>query len=214
MPKLPNTPDRERLRELPPSLLSIPAGTNVVRIYRRGGEHPTVWNRLRYFGPTGARFDHHLRDEDGHAHTQERGILYLATDIATSLAEVFQASRTIDREGDKPWLVTFQLASDVSLLNLTDTFCVQAGGSMKLVSGPKVYAQNWSRAFYDCYEEIYGIYYLSSLTNRPVIALYEHGLDVAPFPDSPRVHRGLNDALLLETIRNASKEIGYTLVGD
>lgn len=100
---------------------------------------------------------------------------------------------------------------DVSLLNLTDTFCVQAGGSMKLVSGPKSYAQNWSRAFYDCYEEIHGLYCPSSLTNRPVMALYERALDAAPFPDSPRAHRGLDDVLLLETIRNAGKEIGYSL---
>jgi hypothetical protein len=212
MPKLPNSPNLERLRELAPGLILIPAGTTVVRIYQRGGEHPTVWNRLRYFGPTGARFDHHLRDEEGRPHVQDRGILYLATDISTSLAEVFQASRTIDREGDKPWLVSFRLACDLSLLNLTDTFCVQAGGSMKLVSGPKLYAQNWSRAFYECYEEIHGIYFLSSLTNRPTIALYERALAVGPFPNSPRVHRGLDDVLLIETIRNASKEIGYVFV--
>ena len=94
-----------------------------------------------------------------------------------------------------------------------DTMGSRAGGLLKLISGPKVYAQNWSRAFYDCYKEIQGIYYLSSLTNRPVIGLYERALDATPFPDFPRIHRGLDDVLLLEIVRNASKEIGYELLG-
>lgn len=80
---------------------------------------------------------------------------------------------------------------------------------MKLVSGPTLYLQNWSRAFYGSYTGLDGIYFSSSLINRPVIALYERALRLEPFPESPRFHRALSDALLLEPMRNACKEIGY-----
>ncbi len=212
MAKLPNTPDLEHLRGMAPSLISIPIETPVYRIYRRGGELPALWNTFRYFGPTGARFDHQERDVKGRAFEQDRGILYLASDIPTALAEVYQEKRTVNRRDNHPWLVSIRLACELTLLNLTDTFCVQAGGSMKLVSGPTVYAQNWSRAFYECYEEIHGLYYPSSLTNRPVLALYERALALEPFPPAPRFHRELSDALLIEPLRNACKEIGYDFV--
>jgi hypothetical protein len=212
MTKLPNAPDPKRLQALPPSLLSLPAGTPLHRIYRRGGEHPTLWDAFRYYGPTGARFDHHRRDAKGRAHEQARGILYFAVDVPTALAEVFQEKRTVNRVAARPWLVSIKLANALSLLNLTDTFCVQAGGSMKLVSGPTVYAQNWSRAFYERYDDIHGLYYLSSLTNRPAIALFERARSVQPFPDTPRFHRALSDALLIEPLRNACRAIGYDFV--
>lgn len=212
MAKLPKTPDLERLRKLPPSLISLPAGTSLNRIYRRGGDHPTLWDDFRYHGPTAARFDHQERDAKGRAQEQTRGIIYFAADVPTSLAEVFQEDRTVDRFDSQPWLVSIKLANDVSLLNLTDTFCVQAGGSMKLVSGPSIYAQNWSRAFFERYEDIHGLYYPSSLTNRPAIALYERARGANPFPDTPRFHRALSDALLIEPLRNACKEIGYDFV--
>lgn len=212
MAKLPNAPDLERLRELDPSLKTLEAGTELHRIYRRGGDHPTRWNALRFFGPTGSRFDHHLRDADGHAFEQDRGILYLSGDIPTALAEVYQVDRTVDRGEDRPWLVSFELAADVKLLDLTDTFAALAGGSMKIVCGPRVYSQNWSRGFYECYREAQGIFYPSSLTNRPVIALSERALPAKSFPTTPTFHRALSDALLIEPLRNACREIGYRLV--
>lgn len=80
---------------------------------------------------------------------------------------------------------------------------------MKLVSGPKTYAQNWSRAFYACYGSIEGLYYPSSLTNRPAMALYERVLRRPPFPGSPLFHRALGDALLIDPVRGACQDIGY-----
>jgi len=201
--KLPIKPDWDRLRGLAPDLFTLRTGTTVHRIYRRGGAHPTLWNAFRYFGPTAARFDHQELDEAGNAYEQERGMLYFAVDIPTALAEVFQEKRTINRVMDRPWLVSLRVSCDLTLLNLTDTYCVRAGGSMKLVSGPTLYAQNWSRAFYDCYAGIHGLYYPSSLTNHPVIALYERALEVKPFPATPRFHRVLDDPLLPEPLRNA-----------
>lgn len=212
MAKLPNAPDPDRLRGLAPSLISIPANTILHRVYRRGGDHPSLWNSFRYFGPTAARFDHHLRDENGSARVQDRGILYAASDIVTALAEVFQEKRTVNRRVNHPWLVSCTLGCGLTLLDLTDTFAVKAGGSMKLVSGPTLYAQNWSRAFYAGYPDIRGTYYLSSLTNRPVTVLYERALSLGPFAPTPRFHRALDDALLIEPLRNACKDIGYDFI--
>lgn len=212
MAKLPRAPDPDRLRQLEPHLIRIPAGTLAVRIYHRGGAHPSLWNAFRCFGPTGARFDHHELAEAGGPCEQSRGIVYLARDVPTALAEVFQRTRAVDRTHERPWLVALTFACELSLLDLTDTFCVRAGASMKLVSGPTVHARNWSRGFYDCYPGIHGLYYPSSLTNRPVIALYERAAELGPFPRAPRFHRALSDALLIEPLRNACREIGYDFV--
>jgi hypothetical protein len=50
---------------------------------------------------------------------------------------------------------------------------------------------------------IHGLTYPSSLTNHPVIALYERALEVKPFPVTPRIHLALDDPLLLKLLRNA-----------
>ena len=136
-------------------------------------------------------------------------MLYAATDIVTALAEAFQQKRTVNRTLDRPWLVSFALTSELTLLDLTGTFAVSVGGSMKLVSGATLHSQNWSRGLYDCYQEIQGLYYPGSPTNRPVMALYERALHHDPFPATPRVHRALEDPLLIEALRNACRTIGY-----
>jgi hypothetical protein len=132
--KLPVKPEWDRLRGLAPDLFILPAGTTVHRIYRPGGAHLTLWNAFRYFGPMAARFDHPEVDEAGNAYEQDRGMRYYAFDIPSALAEVFQEKRTVNRVMDRPWLVSLRLSCDLTLLNLTDTYCVRAGGSMKRVS--------------------------------------------------------------------------------
>ena len=77
------------------------------------------------------------------------------------------------------------LSGEVRLLDLTDAFCVRAGASAKLVSGPFVHAQNWSRGFYDAYEEALDRYYRSSMTNRPAVVLYERANHPPCFPPIP-----------------------------
>ena len=238
--KLPPTPDRSRLAQLAPTILTLRAGTLLHRVYRRGGAYRSAWNTLRHFGPTDARFDHHRPSPAGAPERQERAIGYYAGDIPTALAEMFQAGRFIDRHRDQPWLASFELVRDVRLLDLGaravgrrgrvgrwgwaasgavgdgcgalgGTFALRAGASMKLLSGPRSWSQNWSRAFYECYPDIEGVYYPSSLTNAPAMALYERVLSSVPFPDSPSLHRALADALLIDAMREAAAKIGYGL---
>src|SRR5271170_6489064 len=101
MPKLPEPPAH---LAFPPIVATLRAGTRLWRIYFLGGAHPGVWNAFRFFGPTHSRFDHH--DDPGRV--QAKGILYAGRDPTTCLAEVFQATRVIDRGANDPWLVGFE----------------------------------------------------------------------------------------------------------
>jgi hypothetical protein len=140
-------------------------------------------------------------------------MLYAATDLPTAIAEFFQRNqRRVNRTRHQPWLVSFKLANEVCLLDLTDTFPARVGGSMKLMSGPFAHAQAWSRGFYEAYPEIAGLYYLSSLTNRPTIALYERANTPALFPKNTRFHRALADPLMHKALNVIVDEIGYGLV--
>lgn len=212
MSKLPQAPDLGRLRDTAPSLITVAADLRLYRIYKRGGDYPTLWNSFRRYGPL-SRFDHHLTDEDNNARQQARGVLYAATDIPTAVAEFFQRNRgRINRFRHRPWLASFALSGEIQLLNLTDTFCIRAGASMKLMTGPFAHAQAWSQGFYEAYPEIQGLYYASSLTNRPTIMLYERADTTGIFPSKTSLHRALSDPLLHQPLVIVAEEIGYQLL--
>ncbi len=82
---------------------------------------------------------------------------------------------------------------------------------MKLVSGPRAHARNWARAFYEAYSNIDGLYFPSSMTNRPTLALFERALEKSPLPDAPLFHRSLGSPLMLVPLQEACKDIGYRL---
>ena len=82
---------------------------------------------------------------------------------------------------------------------------------MKLISGPFTYSQNWARGFYEAYPGIQGVYYNSSLTNRPTIALFERAADENLFSNPTLLHRALTDPLMFNAISSIVDEIGYGL---
>ncbi len=82
---------------------------------------------------------------------------------------------------------------------------------MKLVSGPWVHAQNWSRGFYAAYAEIDGLYTPSSRTNRPAIVLYERA-STSLFPGNTLLHGALADPLMHKALTVIVDEIRYGLV--
>jgi hypothetical protein len=142
---------------------------------------------------------------------QKRGITYLAKDGVTCLAEVFQKTRVIDRSRENPWLVIFETAREVQLLDLTGTWPTRAGASMAICSGSHARAMRWSRAIYAAYPEVEGLSYCSAMhKNQPAVALYERAEDV--FPKSPSFHRALVDPGLLTPLLNAAHELNYGLV--
>jgi hypothetical protein len=207
VPKFPE-PDSAHLARIGPTITRLPAGTRLWRIYLRGGNHPSHWSDFRVYGPApAARFDHHLPPP----REQERAIYYAATLVGTCLAEVFQKERVIDRWSEQPWLVSFRLDADLELLDLSDTWPTAAGASMALCSGQRDRAQRWSRAIYDAYPAVHGLWYPSSMFgNRPSVALYERARSA--FPPAPVFHRSLADPLLLRLIRRVATQIDYRLV--
>ncbi len=182
------------------------------RVYRRGGRHPGLWQGFRRFGPLNGRFDHHLAGAAGEPRLQDRGIYYAALDLVTALAESFQDTRVIHRNArDQPWLVGFELTAPLSLLDLTGAWPTRAGASMVINSGARPRARRWSRAIFDAYPEIHGLYSASSMyANRPMVSLYERARGA--LPRHPSVHRPLNDPAFLVGLERAAVEIGFDLI--
>lgn len=204
MAKLPEPPVP---LDLPPTLVTVPAGTRCWRIYSAGGAYPTAWQDFRFFGPGATRFDHH----DLPPSVQARGILYGATTPLTCLAEVFQATRVIDRAARSPWLVAFDLVHDVAMLDLTGTWPTRAGASMAINSGPRPRARRWSRAIYAAYPDVLGLLYASSMnSNATSFAFYERALSA--MPAAPAFHRALSDPALVPRLDAAATTLGYGLL--
>ena len=147
---------------------------------------------MRTFGPTTARFDHHLPGGQVGPTEQTRAIQYLAGDGIAPLAEVFQDTRVIDRAARSPWLVAHELAADLELLDLTGTYPTRAGASMLINCGARPRARAWSRAFYQACPRTQGLHSASCMhENSPSLALYERS--AAAIPARPSFHRALSD---------------------
>ncbi len=207
--KFPPPPDiailQDRLRT--GDIVVRTASTELWHIYKRGGKHPANWNAMRHFGPVDARFDHH----EPPPHEQARGILYLATLLGTCLAEVFQATKIIDRGRDQPWAVAHTARRAMRLLDLTGAWPTRVGASMLINDGPRVLSRAWSTAIYAAYPDVDGLLYASSMyKHEPCIALYERGAD--SLPARPRFNRALMEPVLLNALATVGDEIGYDLV--
>ena len=210
MAKLPEPPTATELRGIGPEAMVLPAGTRLYRIYSRGGNHPAGWGRMRHYGPVAtARFDHHSEP----AGVQERGILYAASGgdaIATCVAEAFQEGRLVDTHRDDPWLACFALAEDVPLLNLTGKWPTRAGASSNVNSGPRPRCRRWSRAVYEAFPDLRGLFYASSMNGgQPAVALYERA--AGPLPPTPAFNRPLSDPALLVGLGRIASALGYGL---
>lgn len=207
MAKFPEPPPASQLVTISPETRILAVGTRLWRVYFRGGEHPTWWDRFRDYGPTRGRFDHHLPPPQ----VQSRAISYGALQGPTCLAEVFQDTRVIDRSARDPWLVSFALVAELHLLDLTGIWPTRAGASMALATGSRPRAQRWSRAIYDAYPKIQGVYYPSSMHgNKSAVALYERALNT--IPPTPLVHRPLTDPALLPLLKKIARDLGYGLI--
>jgi RES domain len=208
--KFPAPPGVAVLRGIAPQTLTVSPDVNLARIYFAAGPHPTHWNQFRSFGPTAARWDHHLPDAHGVAVKQDRSILYCAPDVDTCAAEVFLATRRIDRTRNAPWLVVFALREEISLLDLRGTFATKVGASTAIHSGARSRARAWARELYDAYPDIQGLYYGSSMNGHaPAVALNDRAQQA--MPEHPQFHRALNDDVLVETLQRIALRLSYGL---
>jgi hypothetical protein len=210
--KFPNSGGVEALVKLDPALVTLPAGTILARVYYSRVSYAQAWNQFRYYGPLGSRWDHHLPDAADRARSQERGIYYAARDAKTCLAEVFQATRRIDRVFQAPWLVVFETAAPVVLLDLTGDFATRMGASMAIHAGSRGRARGWARDLYEAFPEIQGILYAASMHGgREAVALNERALRAPFFPEHPKLHRALADDVMVDALKHAAHDLGYAL---
>ena len=212
MPKFPDPPGVDAVRRIRPAVKTLARGTTLARVYFTAGDHPTRWNAFRRYGPTNARFDHHLPAARGTPGPQERAVLYCAAEADTCLAEVFQETRRINRTRRAPWLAIFALARDVRLLDLTGPFPTRVGASMAINTAHRGRAREWARAFYSSYPELQGIYYPSSMNgNEPCVVLSDRAERPACLPDYPELNRALADDALVDVLKHSAQRLGYGL---
>jgi hypothetical protein len=210
--KFPESPGVSVLKKLPPATLTLPAGTQLARVYHTGSTAAIAWNAFRTVGPMAARWDHHRPNAAGGAVNQVRAIYYAAQDAKTCFAEVFQSTRRIDRAYNSPWLVIFETAHPLLVLDLTGDFATRMGASMAIHSGSRRRARGWARDLYEAYGEIQGIYHASSMNGgAPALALNERAQRPSPFPAHPAFHRALADDAMLDVLKRAAKDLGYAL---
>lgn len=177
----------------------------VWRVYR-SMPYDTDWNTFRRHGPTTSRFDHHRISPD-----PARAILYGAEDPTTSLAEVFQQSKVIDRFKDGPHLAAFSFQRELRLLDLMGTWITRAGGNMAIHSGARQTARDWSNAIYDAFPDLDGLVYASSMhANKRCFAIYERAAnDIA---HAPRFHHPLSHPEVATLLSEASFNLDYDIV--
>ena len=212
MAKFPNSPGIAALSALAPAIHVLAEGSTLARVYYTRSPYLQAWDQLRYVGPLNSRWDHHVPDVEGNPRAQHRGIYYAAADAKTCLAEVFQATRRIDRVFQAPWLVVFETQAELNLLDLTGDFATRMGASMAIHSGSRSRARGWARDLYDAYSEVQGILYAASMHGgQPAIALNERALMRPLFPEHPLFHRALSDDVMVDALKHAATALGYAL---
>jgi hypothetical protein len=130
--------------------------------------------------------------------------------VIAAIAESFQESRTIDRRRRDPWLVGFELAAEVRLLDLTRLWPTRAGASQGIATGRRPTAQAWSRRIYGSYPNLAGVLYRSSMAGGSLnVALYERAEPA--MPPTPAVHVPLVHPGLALPLARAASKLGYQL---
>ena len=212
MAKFPNSPGASALAGIAPSTVTLPAASTLARVYYTSSAYPLPWNQFRSFGPLSFRWDHHLPTAGGEPHEQERTVYYAAVNAVTCLAEVFQATRRIDRVYQAPWLVVFNTLRPLLLLDLTGDFATRMGASGAIHSGSRVRARGWARDLYEAFPAVEGTLYASPMHGgAPALALNERVLRTPLFPPHPEFHRALADDVLLDPLKQAAQALDYAL---
>ncbi|MBE2316661.1 RES domain-containing protein [Solirubrobacter sp. CPCC 204708] len=151
-----------------------PADRPFVRIYH---EHPLRDGMApRTYGPLN-RFDPHVRDrrqqprEDPHG----RGVLYLAHDLGTALAEAFQGqwpAVSICPHARAGWV---RPTRAIRLLDLTGNGAMAIGAVGTVATGdePRRRTQRWGRRIYEQYTHLAGIRYPGAHQGGESIALWD-----------------------------------------
>jgi len=187
--------------------VAVAGHTMLWRVQPTTGLHVVPWNELRRFGPVpGGRFDPH----EPPPHDQSEGVQYLALDLATALAEHFQATRVVDRRRRNPVLVAWKPTRTLRLADLTGSWPLRVGASHVLNTGPRTRSQEWARCIRLAFRRLDGLWYTSSTTGRPSVALFSPARGA--IPAAPELSQVLSHPGLTPWLAGATADIGYTLL--
>lgn len=113
------------------------------------------WDARRYYGPLpNARFDHHLPPL---GLSPDRAVWYSATSLLGALAESFGNLRFVDQTSGRR-ICQVRLRSPLRVLDLVGVGARAFGLDLRIGSSleyPR--CQEWARAFYGRYNELWGL---------------------------------------------------------
>jgi hypothetical protein len=205
--KLPLPPAPDELQFAAEHLRVVTTDVALWRVHRTSGEHVVPWNQLRYWRPASTmRFDPH----EPPPHLQDRGVSYTALDVPTALAEVFQRTRVINTRRGTPYLTAWSPARDLTTLDLTGTWPIQAGASDAINTGRRDHCRAWARAIHTARPDLDGLRHRSSMTGREAVTLFTHAAD--SFPDRPLMSLPLDHPGLRRHLLAAAAQINYRVV--
>jgi hypothetical protein len=201
-PKVPRTPPNQLTSE-PDDFVDY---TGILwRIHRTKGEHVRPWNELRTYGPLASmRWDPHPSVQPT---THPDGVLYAATDVATSLAEVYQTTRVIDTRAGPPRLTAWKPTRPLQLLDLSGTWLLRNTASAALLAAPRSACRRWARAMYTTWPELDGLQGPSTMTGRLNVVLWSAAAD--SIPATPAFSRPLTQPLVWSLAQAAAAKIAY-----
>lgn len=180
------------------------------RTHRTEGEYVLAWNAFRRYGPV-LRFDPHPPPARQHG---SGGVWYGAAKPLGALVEAFQASRTIDRFCQSPYLTALQFTRDVRLLDLsvnsTGSWATRAGGTYGLSTGPHSITQRWARRITEAFPDLDGLLYNSRFSGVECVALFEPAADA--MPDRPELSLPLSHPGMASRVAGAAKQLGYLVI--
>lgn len=207
MPKLPWPPTAEELLASDTVPEIVGHTMPLWRIHFNGSRHPVAWNVLRHYGPVeSCRFDPHPPPRSA---GQPEGVAYLAADIATALAEVFQETRVIATSRNSPWLSGFTPSRPLRLLDLRGQWPVRAGASHTINTGRKDHCRAWARTIRAAWPELDGLAHSSAMTSTTCVTLFNPAEDA--FPDQPEFSAPLTHPELVHRLARAARQIGYDI---
>jgi hypothetical protein len=177
------------------------------RLHRSGGAHVIGWSELRRLGPLPSmRFDPHPPPLGDSA----EGVMCAATDVATALAEVFQATRLIDTDSFGPVLTAWQPSRTLRLLDLGGGWPLRNGAAHALTAAKRSTCRAWARAIRSTWPDLDGLRSLSTMTGKPVVVLFSPAAD--SFPGLPAFSRPLGHPALRLLAESVASELGYRVL--
>lgn len=204
-PKVPRTPP-ERLTKEPGDGVNY---TGILwRVHRTTGEHVRPWNALRTYSPLRSmRWDPHPSPQPAE---HSDGVLYAASDVASTLAEVYQSTRVIDTRAGAPRLTAWEPTRPLQLLDLSGTWLLRNAASAALLAAPRSTCRRWARAIYASWPELDGLQVPSTMTGRINVVLWTAAADA--MPTAPSFSRPLTQPLVWSLAHAAAAEIGYQIL--